>query len=442
MRGLVIALGVLAVLPAAGCSTIGEAVSSYNPFREKEKPLPGERKQILAASDPLDEYKGQARPVRIAAARAFPDWSQPGGNAANDPGHVALSGGAGWRAKAGQVGRRNTVQVTAAPLVYQGRVYVYDPNGNVSAHSLTSGGRLWQVALKPEDERNPTAGGGIAAADGRIYAATGYRKVVALDAGSGRIIWSTDIEDPARGAPTVAGGRVYFVSANEKVYALNAADGEEVWSFRGIPEPAGVLSNASPAVSGSTLVVPYSSGEIVAYDTTSGKMKWLDTVVRGARTSALAGLNDVAARPVISGGLVFATGISGRTLAVRARNGDRVWEANVGSAYTPVISGEAVFMTDTRGRLVALSRSSGAVMWVTQLPIEKKRKRREIWTGPVLAGGTLWVASSRGRLIAADPANGTIRSTRNLGGSFYASPIAASGRLLVLAGNGSLIAAN
>ncbi|MCC2113749.1 MAG: PQQ-like beta-propeller repeat protein, partial [Hyphomicrobiales bacterium] len=315
VRGLAIVVGVIGLLSTTGCSTIGEAVSTYNPFAKKEKPLTGERKQILAATDPVADFDGLAKPVSVGAAQLNAEWAQPGGNAANDPGHLALSGGGTWRNKTGSVGSGNRVQITAAPIVYQGRVFAYDPDGNVSAHSLGNGGRLWQVSLKPEKERSSTAGGGIAAADGRVFAATGYRQIVALDAASGRQLWAKDIDDPARGAPTVAGGKIYFVSANEKVYALNAADGEEAWSFRGIPESAGVLSNASPAVSGSIVVVPYSSGEIVSFDAASGKVKWLDTVVRGARTSAVAGLNDVAARPVVSGGVVYATGISGRTIA-------------------------------------------------------------------------------------------------------------------------------
>ena len=41
------------------------------------------------------------------------------------------------------------------------------------------------------------------------------------------------------------------------------ADGTEAWQYPGIPESAGVLSAASPAASGDTVVVPYSSGEVI-----------------------------------------------------------------------------------------------------------------------------------------------------------------------------------
>ncbi|MEZ5839327.1 MAG: PQQ-binding-like beta-propeller repeat protein [Hyphomicrobiales bacterium] len=425
----------------AGCSSVGDAVGSFNPFREKEKILAGERKAILAATDPVADLGGSAKTASYAGLSAFGDWSQPGGNVTNDPGHVSLSGGANWRATAGDAGSGRNLAVTASPLVYGGRAFVYDPNGNVTAVSAGNGGRVWRTSLKPEGEREAVPGGGIAAADGRIFAATGYRQVVALDAGSGAQAWAKDLDDPARGAPTVAGGKVYVVTATQVLYALSAADGSELWSYRGIPETAGLLSNASPAVAANTVVVPYSSGEIVAFDATTGKMKWIDTVVRGARTSAIAALNDVAARPVIHDGIVYATGISGRMVAVKLANGERLWETNIGSASTPIVSGESIFVVDMSERVLAVSRRNGDLLWATQLPVGEKKKR-EKWSGPSLAGGSLWVASSKGNLYALNPATGQITGTRAMSAPVYTSPIAASGSLFVLSGNGTLNATN
>ncbi len=437
------AMAGIAVLLAstAGCSSVGDAVGSFNPFREKEKILPGERKPILASTDPVIDPAAGAKTVSVPGASAFGEWSQPGGNALNDPGHVSLSDGANWRTSAGEAGGGRNLAVTAAPLVYGGRAFVYDPNGNVTSMSLGNGGRIWRTSLKPEGERSAVPGGGIAAADGRIFAATGYRQVVALDAGSGAQAWAKELDDPARGAPTVANGKVYVVTANQVLYALSAADGTELWSYRGIPETAGLLSNASPAVAGNLVVVPYSSGEIVAFDAGSGKLKWLDTVVRGSRTSAVAALNDVAARPVVHDGIVYATGISGRMVAVKLANGERIWETNVGSASTPVVAGEAIFVVDMSERVLALSRRNGELMWATQLPAGEKKKR-ERWSGPSLAGGSLWVASSKGNLYALNPATGQITGTRAMSAPVYTSPIAASGSLFVLSGNGTLTATN
>ena len=65
------------------------------------------------------------------------------------------------------------------------------------------------------------------------------------------------------------------------------------------------------------MVVPYSSGEVTAFNADDGTLKWADAVVRSTRTLAVSGLTDVAASPVIYDGIVYATGVSGRTIAVR-----------------------------------------------------------------------------------------------------------------------------
>ena len=188
------------------------------------------------------------------------------------------------------------------------------------------------------------------------------------------------------------------------------------------------------------MVVPYTSGEVIAFDVATGEPKWSETVTRAVRTSAVSGLSDISASPVISDGVVFATGVSGRTMAVKLSNGERLWEANIGSAYTLAVSGNAVFLIDLDDNLVALDRSTGKAFWSTRLPVVRKKRFFSVWAGPTLAGNALWAVSNDGRLSSVEPATGQILSTRKLAGPAFIKPTAAGGRLYVLAGDGSLSA--
>jgi outer membrane protein assembly factor BamB len=144
------------------------------------------------------------------------------------------------------------------PLVHGGRIYVYDAGGTVS--SLSAGGaKAWSVSLKPEGEKSRSPGGGIAAWGNAVFAATSYGEVVALDASTGNRLWSFKMSAPARSAPTAAAGKVFVVGATNVLHAVNQRTARKPWQYPGIPETAGVLSSASPAVSGDTVVVPYSS---------------------------------------------------------------------------------------------------------------------------------------------------------------------------------------
>ena len=155
---------------------------------------------------------------------------------------------------------------------------------------------------------------------------------------------------------------------------------------------------------------------------------------------AISGLTDVSASPVIDDGIVYATGVAGRTIAVSLAKGERIWEQNIGSAYTPIVSGNAVFLVDLQDNMIALDRKTGKVFWRSALPSVRKKRFFSVWAGPSLAGGVLWAVSNDGKIISVDPATGNILTNRKLGSKAYAKPTAAAGQLLVLAGDGSVIA--
>src|SRR5690606_4727899 len=106
------------------------------------------------------------------APRSNDAWPQPGGEANNAPGNLALNGAAHqmWTASAGE-GSSKTGRVTASPIVYDGRIYTLDAASNLSAFSL-SGSKAFSISTKPEGEIGQGGyGGGLAAENGRLYVA-------------------------------------------------------------------------------------------------------------------------------------------------------------------------------------------------------------------------------------------------------------------------------
>ncbi|MEI2387792.1 PQQ-binding-like beta-propeller repeat protein [Breoghania sp. JC706] len=442
----VVTAAVLAAALLGGCSSI----SSLNPFAEKEEILPGQREPLFKGADALQSAGIEKKTPSIPAAHAMGEWSQAGGNAANNPGHVAFAGNGAraWKASLGGGGSyklstfgSSAPRVSARPIFYQGRIYVYEQNGDVTAFS-SNGGRQWKVVLRPDGESDTALGGGVAADNGKVFAATGYGALVALNPGNGAKLWTVPLDAPARGAPTAAGGKVYVVTQTNEIVAINEEDGSQVWSYAGIPETAGLLSSANPAVSGDTVVVPFSSGEVTAVDAKDGTPKWSDAVSRSYRTQAISGLADVSASPVIAGGTVVATGVAGRTIGVSLKTGERIWDQDIGGVHTPAVAGNAVFLIDLNDRLVALDLKNGEPMWVTQLPVVRTKKKQSNWAGPVLAGNKLWMFSSDGRMAQVNPENGAIIANRETSEPTYMAPIIAGGRLIVVEGKGDIVAYN
>jgi len=419
----------------AGC---GSSTSKLNPFKKEEVKLPGERIAVLKSQN---EFKVDAtsakRPVILPQVKRNPEWSQPGGVASNAMGHLEFGGGlrAAWRADIG-TGSSDEGRLTASPVVYQGKVYTLDAQGVVSAFSASGGSRLWRVSLVPENEKGPEGfGGGLTAYDGRLFITTGFGVVVALNAGNGTVEWTRKIGVPLRSSPTVSDGKLFFVSTESKLYVISTVDGVELWTNRGLPGSATLLSNVSPAVNGDTLIVPYPSGEIIAYSISSKRTIWSDSVSRTRGGSSLASLSDPA-RPVIDRGVVYAVGHSGRMIATQLKTGERLWTKRIQGTQMPWPAGDLVFVVDINGILLALSRKSGAVRWLAELP---KATR---WSGPVLAGGRLWLASGEGTVVSVDAKSGSVLTQRDLDSPIFISPIVAAGRMYVLTDKARLLALN
>ena len=411
-------------------------LKDLNPFAEEEKILPGRRIPVTRETGSIGriELASAAQPVTITPAAANADWSQPGGTASNAPGNLAYTGNASrvWSADIG-TGSGTRAKLTTGPVVAGGRVFVMNADTSVSAYSAGSGKRVWRVSLVPEKERAGEGfGGGLAFEDGRLYAATGYGRVAALDPASGKLVWEQQTGVPMRASPTASGGQVFVVANDGRAFNLNGTDGSKLWEFRGLPQTTGLLSNPSPASSNGIVVFPFSSGDVVAVREAEGLPAWNDSVA-STRTSSLGAVRD-ASRPVIDAGTVYAVGHSGRMIAADLTTGERKWSLDIPGVQPPAISSGVLFLVDLQGQLSALQASSGNALWTTKLPAGGK------WSGPVLGSGRLWLTSSRGKLVSVDAATGRVLAQKDVGEPVYLAPVIAGGLMYVLTDRAKLIA--
>ena len=444
-------------LGLAGCESMGLSEPSVpglssvtSMFDKKQEKLPGRRISVLKADEKSSISPEAPGPVTLPPAVTNASWSQPGGVPTNAPGHLAIGDALHtvWTADAGE-GSSKRERLTAIPIVYDKKIFTMDAEGMVRALSAQNGGVLWSFSTVPDAKSgfdylhpfntNNVAragfGGGIAADAGKIFVATGYGTIIALDAGTGQPVWNKKLNIPIREAPTAADGRVFVVNSESELYCLKATDGSELWTQKGLPESAAVLTSASPAVAGNLVYVPYPSGEITAIDVKNGQPKWTDSLAKGSINSSATAIGE-AARPVVDGTTVFAMSRGGQLIATSKDKGERLWTRDISGSQTPWVAGDTLFVVDTTGKLIALTRKDGKVRWVTPLPGEAR------WSGPVLAGGKLWLASSEGLFVGVDAASGSIGMQTDLGSPVMITPVVAEGRLYVLTDKAKLIAMN
>jgi outer membrane protein assembly factor BamB len=385
--------------------------------------------------------------VVLPEMTANAEWSLPGGVASNAPGHLAGDAKLTtvWRRDIGETATDNG-RSAAPPIIAAGRVYVMNARHEVRAFDARTGAPVWSQGLAPDRGRDQRAiGGGLAFADGRVFASTGYGFTVALDAASGRELWRRSVEAPFAGAPTVASGRVFVTANDSEIFALEADTGDVLWTYQAIAESARILTAPSPAVQADTVIAPFASGELVALAAANGRRLWSDALTRAGRLTALAQINDIAGRPVSVRGIVYAVSHSGVIAAIDERTGQRIWARPMESIQTPLVAGDFLFAVTIDSELVCLDGATGGVKWVKQLRQyrdEEDRKGRVAWAGPLLVGGKLVLFSSLGEALTADPTTGEVVARAELSGPVFTPPVAAGGLIYVVTDKGHLYALN
>ena len=158
--------------------------------------------------------------------------------------------------------------ISTTPIVVDGVIYLSGAYSIVLAIDAASGEMLWQydpgvrraLAENPDLSWPSRVNRGVAVWEGRVYLTTADCRLVALDAGSGKQIWSKQTCDSKQGyfitdSPYVGGGKVFLGNAGSEslekgrgyVSAYNTVDGNLLWRFHIVPSDD-PKENTTPAM--------------------------------------------------------------------------------------------------------------------------------------------------------------------------------------------------
>ncbi len=149
----------------------------------------------------------------------------------------------------------------ATPIMVDGTLYTTTAWSKVYAFDAKSGALKWSYDPKVDGSKGFDAccdvvNRGVAVWKGKVYVGTLDGRLVALEAGTGKVAWSVQTTDNSKpytitGAPRVIkckvlignGGAEYGVRGYLSAY--DAANGKMVWRFYTTPNPKGEADNAA-----------------------------------------------------------------------------------------------------------------------------------------------------------------------------------------------------
>lgn len=155
------------------------------------------------------------------------------------------------RLKAKWIYQMHRPKVETTPIVVDGVLYVTRPPSDVIAIDAATGRALWTFEYRLQTRVYTCCGEvnrGLAILGSTLYLTTLDANLIALDAGTGRVLWKQQLADPelnytATGAPLAVKDKVIVGIAGAEggirgfLDAYDAKTGARVWRFWTIPAP-------------------------------------------------------------------------------------------------------------------------------------------------------------------------------------------------------------
>jgi len=234
------------------------------------------------------------------------------------------------------------------------------------------------------------------------------------------------------------------LTSNATGWAIDARTGRILWQVFGATASQGIAGGGpSPAVAGSLVVFPFSSGQMVAAVAGEGSQTWAASVAGARLGRGFSTVTDLTGGPVVDGNTIYAASHAGRAGAFDATTGQNLWRAEEGTSGQIWAAGNALFFVTDENRLIRLDAATGETVWARSLPFFtrskiKRRKATFVHYGPVMANGQLMVVSDDGMLRRFDPVSGAMTGQQELPDGAARNPVIAGGAFYVVTENGRL----
>ena len=264
-----------------------------------------------------------------------------------------------------------------------GLLYIDSSDDTIRALNAMTGKLVWSYSNTPYFFTDPAVVNGV------VYAGSADGKLYALNATTGALVWSYSTGSSIYDPPTVANGIVYFSS--DKLYALDTSTDTLLWSYTN----STTSYFSSPVVANGILYV--GSDKLYAFNALTGASVWSYSIGSGFGS------------PAVANGIVYAC--TNKTLyALGALAGTLKWQHSVGLeiSSSPAVANGLVYL-NTFHQLIALNAQGGKLLWVFHKGSFKSRHIIPSFSPLVVANGVAYVDYADGHgdwLYAVDVTTG------------------------------------
>ncbi|MGB6977097.1 MAG: outer membrane protein assembly factor BamB [Gammaproteobacteria bacterium] len=276
--------------------------------------------------------------------------------------------------------------VTLNPVYVDGNLFITTPDGTVAAIAAATGKILWRNSLK----QTITTGAGVGS--GLVVVSTTQAQLFALNEKTGLVIWKANLSNIALAIPVVTQDQVLVKTQDDHLYAFDAQSGKISWSYQQSVPDLVLRAGGSPQVDGNWVVAGFANGKFVVLDRRNGQVLWQDQLGSAFGISDIENMEDVDGTPLIKEGIVYVSAYQGQLIAMNLATKQILWQQPLSSDASLIADDQQIYAADTDGNLWAFDRDTGTVKWK-----QSALAGRQL-TAPVLFGQQLVIGDAQGNL--------------------------------------------
>ncbi len=327
------------------------------------------------------------------------------------------------------------------PAVLADRLFVADGYGVVEARDRFSGKRLWRTRVNESpwgmfasinvfDRRDPSfLTGAVGVGHGYVLVGNTYGEVIALSAADGEEVWRSEIGSEVL-APPVAGEDLVFVrTIDGRLLALERSDGSIRWSFDNQVPVLTLRGTGTPVYADGVVFAGFANGMVAAVRAENGEPIWQHRVMLPEGRSELDRMVDVDSTPVLVGGVLYVAAYQGRLKALRASDGSLLWEREIPSHVDLAEGYSQIYVVDDDDVVHAIDRRTAEEVWS-----QRGLFRRDL-SGPIAFSNYLVLGDADGWLHVLAQSDGRFLGRIKVDGKGIRSRPLVSGDLFYVLGN-------
>jgi outer membrane protein assembly factor BamB len=307
--------------------------------------------------------------------------------------------------------------VRLRPTVVDGVLYADSTDGKLAAIDATSGKKLWSKSSSTHgwfgwgDKKRKDAmyAGGPAVSGDLLAVGTLDGHVYGVNAKDGSPRWEAYINTQVLASPVIVGDQVVVRGGDGRVYSLDAATGKRQWVYdQGNVPLLSLRGNGGLLVANGVVFFGSDDGLLVALRLDNGTKLWEQRMASGEGRTEIDRMDDADGSILLDGSTLFGAAYNGKLVAVDGPSGRPIWAREFSTFTSLALKDNTIFGVDANSQVWAFDKSGGADMW-------KNSALEHRWlTGPAVQGNHVVVGDMEGYVHWLQTGDGALAARERL----------------------------